>query len=92
MTSIRSELSRPSVERHMSRLIVEERQGAGVPVRHDLSIVELKRNADGMIEAYSISPFMGETASTIYHDRPLRLTIDPTGRITLMEAPDLSPI
>lgn len=65
-------------ERHMSRRIEVVHPEGKVDV-YPLSIVEIRG------ARYEISPFSEEVAGVIYHDRPLRLTLLPSGKITIEE-------
>lgn len=64
-----SHASRSKVERHLSRLIIEELPG-GRQIEHPLSIAEFERAADGSIRNLQIYPFTRELPGTIYHSDP----------------------
>ncbi len=67
-------------ERHLAREVIEYRGGEAV--RHGLSVVTLHGNG------YSIIPFQGESAFTIYHDCPILITVRTDGKPQISEVCD----
>lgn len=64
-------------ERHLAREVIEHK--GGETVRHSLSVVTLHRNE------YSITPFQGESAFTLYHDCPIHISIGTDGKPRISE-------
>lgn len=64
-------------ERHLAREVMEST--GGETVRHGLSVVTL--HCDG----YSITPFQGESAFTIYHDCPILISAGSDGKPKISE-------
>ena len=70
------------IERHLSRLVVEDR--CGKVSRHAMSILSIQIT-DGGINGYEIEPYERETEAVTYHDRPLLIATSDDGLITMNE-------
>lgn len=70
------------IERHLSRLVVEDR--CGKVSRHTMSILSIQIT-DGVINGYEIELYEREKEAVTYHDRPLLITTSDDGLITMNE-------
>lgn len=70
------------IERHLSRLVVEDR--CGKVSRHAISILSIQIT-DGVINGYEIEAYERETEAVTYHDRPLLIATTADGSITMNE-------
>lgn len=70
------------IERHLSRLVVEDR--CGEVSRHAMSILSIQIT-DGVINGYEIEAYERETEAVTYHDRPLLIATSDDGLITMNE-------